>query len=844
MPKVSICIPTYNHCSDLLAPCIESILQYTDLTDVEIIVVANGCTDNTREYLVDKPVNVIWSDKPLGYTKAINIGIKESTGEFIVVLNNDTVLLSQIRHQWITLLLEPFSNPQVGVTGPMLTTCPQTNRDFLIFFCACIRRTVFNQYGPFDEIFSPGWGEDTDFCHKIEDAGYHIVQVCPSGRYYADKRMVGAFPIFHKGGETLVDLPNSSEVINRNSQKLVDRYLDKIERATYCDGYMSDIELRWLAREAKKHRVIIEVGSWCGRSTRALGDNTSGVIYAVDHFNGSKSEEPLHDAAKLKDGDYAFIDFCNNTMDLIQKGRIIPFRGTSANMAKLMKQHGIKADMIFIDGGHQYEEVKQDIADWKDLLTDDGLFCGHDFTAWAGVNQAVRESLYQFYVGQDTTIWFCEKKDIKFDDQPAPIVRSVTKGAIYDCFIFNDELDMLEKRFMALFDAVDRFVIVEGTRTFANQPKLLHFRDNLDRFKPYLSKISHVVVDDFPDPTPFGMENHQRDCIMRALGVCRDTDIVMISDCDEIPSVRAIREYNVSQGIQSFEMDMYYYNMHTLSVEKWRHPKIMPYALLKQIKPGGARYAEQFKLNPGIISNGGVHLSFFGDTRRVIKKLEEYSHQEYNTGHYKDPARVQAAIEQGVDLFGRDGIQFIKSDRLTLDEAGIKYGTQKCSLHHDFCVHYERALAGRNIRTVLEIGIDRGASLRMWEEFYPTAAVWGFDIESSRLVNEGRIRSCLCNQADPTQLRAAIGTHNLHPDLVVDDGSHVWSHQIATYEALSPYMLPGGIYVVEDLHTSFILEYKDQEQAQRPLDYFSALPHFTIVKTNGGASITGIGIIP
>ena len=47
----SIVIPTYNYCNDLLKPCLESIIKYTDLLDLEVLVVANGCTDNTKEYV-------------------------------------------------------------------------------------------------------------------------------------------------------------------------------------------------------------------------------------------------------------------------------------------------------------------------------------------------------------------------------------------------------------------------------------------------------------------------------------------------------------------------------------------------------------------------------------------------------------------------------------------------------------------------------------------------------------------------------------------------------------------------------------------------------------------------
>ena len=76
--KISIIIPTYNHLEDCLKPCLESIKIYTDLTDVEVIISANGCTDGTREYVdsLGAPFKLVWSDVATGYTKATNDGIK------------------------------------------------------------------------------------------------------------------------------------------------------------------------------------------------------------------------------------------------------------------------------------------------------------------------------------------------------------------------------------------------------------------------------------------------------------------------------------------------------------------------------------------------------------------------------------------------------------------------------------------------------------------------------------------------------------------------------------------------------------------------------------------------
>jgi glycosyltransferase involved in cell wall biosynthesis len=115
--KYSVVIPTYNHCDDFLKPCIESIIEYTTLADFELIISANGCTDNTKQYLEhlksivpDLNLKVVWSDEPLGYPKATNLGIKSAVTDNIVLLNNDTVLLQQEKDTWLNLLVTPFED--------------------------------------------------------------------------------------------------------------------------------------------------------------------------------------------------------------------------------------------------------------------------------------------------------------------------------------------------------------------------------------------------------------------------------------------------------------------------------------------------------------------------------------------------------------------------------------------------------------------------------------------------------------------------------------------------------------------------------------------------------------
>ncbi len=226
MIKNSIIIPTYNHLEDNLIPCLNSIIEYTDLNDTEIVIVANGCKDRTKEYLDNqkiKNIKVLWYDDPLGYTKATNEGIKQSNGNYIILLNNDTILRNQEKNQWINILKKPFlENDKVGVTGPLASRCPIINRKFLLFFCVMIEKNIFDEIGLLDEIFNPGFAEDMDFCIRAENKGYKLIQVPLDDINCRD------FPIYHKAEGTVFDLKDWDKITERNLQILFKKHGKKV----------------------------------------------------------------------------------------------------------------------------------------------------------------------------------------------------------------------------------------------------------------------------------------------------------------------------------------------------------------------------------------------------------------------------------------------------------------------------------------------------------------------------------------------------------------------------------------------------------------------------------------
>lgn len=182
-----------------------------------------------------------------------------------------------------------------------------------------------------------------------------------------------------------------------------------IEKAKQIDGWMTEKELEWLAKTAQTKFTILEIGSWHGRSTRALADNTVGYVIAVDHFNGSRNEQDSgHASARDQGGDDALIKFAENMFDKLMTGKVVAIRGNSENVLSLLASKGFKVEMVFIDGGHSYEEVRYDIKMAMKLTGPNTIVCGHDYCdAWPGVKRAVAEAFGDdFLIGKDTTIWY------------------------------------------------------------------------------------------------------------------------------------------------------------------------------------------------------------------------------------------------------------------------------------------------------------------------------------------------------------------------------------------------------------------------------------------------------
>lgn len=173
----------------------------------------------------------------------------------------------------------------------------------------------------------------------------------------------------------------------------------KIDRALMTPGWMDPFELCWLGVEALHHSTIVEIGSFLGRSTRVLADNTPGVVYAIDDWLGPRDTTIDGEPVDFSGHDL-FGEFIKN-----MEGAERTYRAIRCDHKD--PQWSGNPDMVFIDGSHEYEDVKFDIQFWMPKIVSGGLICGHDSNK-EGVAKAVIELLPTAKVVLGTKIWMLD----------------------------------------------------------------------------------------------------------------------------------------------------------------------------------------------------------------------------------------------------------------------------------------------------------------------------------------------------------------------------------------------------------------------------------------------------
>ena len=185
----SFVINAYDYVDDVRR-CVEAILRYTGRASAEVIVVDNGSTDGTADYLEAAQaehgnVRVIHCDHVVGDAAGKNIGIKQARGRYIVVMDASTEVVGDI----LTPIADQLSDASIGVFGPYgLTTddmqhfheeVERGDADAMQAYCMAFRRADLSSVGLMHESYRFYRNLDIDYCFQFKNAGYRIV--CDSG---------------------------------------------------------------------------------------------------------------------------------------------------------------------------------------------------------------------------------------------------------------------------------------------------------------------------------------------------------------------------------------------------------------------------------------------------------------------------------------------------------------------------------------------------------------------------------------------------------------------------------------------------------------------------------------
>ena len=204
-PKVSIIIAMHNNLK-LNKLCLSSILRKTDYPNYEVILVDNASTDGSREFALESSRNnnniqVILNNENESFARANNRALDSCSGDYVVFLNNDTI----VTRGWITRFLRHLKNDaSIGMIGPVSNAVgneakidvPYTSPDgidgfaeqycrkhdgqtfeisTLALFCTAIKRSLLDNVGRLDERYDVGMFEDDDLCMCIKKAGFRLV---------------------------------------------------------------------------------------------------------------------------------------------------------------------------------------------------------------------------------------------------------------------------------------------------------------------------------------------------------------------------------------------------------------------------------------------------------------------------------------------------------------------------------------------------------------------------------------------------------------------------------------------------------------------------------------------
>jgi beta-1,4-mannosyl-glycoprotein beta-1,4-N-acetylglucosaminyltransferase len=280
---------------------------------------------------------------------------------------------------------------------------------------------------------------------------------------------------------------------------------------------------------------------------------------------------------------------------------------------------------------------------------------------------------------------------------------------VYDCFMVNDEMEVVEIRLHEMADVADVFVIAEMPLTYSGLPKPLHFTKARERFAAFSHKIIHLVVDDPPTPldehgfrATFGRapgssasdgawlrEIHQRNALARGFRDAAPDDVIIMADADEIPRAEAVLQHAGNPGCKALAMELYHHFLNTKLPDYAPHQ--MPWVMARMNHTAGIDAGVHLqRMAPvgsfTVVPRGGWHFSscYGGDVEKTISKSVSGS-------HFAD-----AGADEWRDQLARDGLYLPGLRRVEIDEGFPRYVRENLARFSPLILTRERQLRGHS----------------------------------------------------------------------------------------------------------------------------------------------------
>lgn len=279
----------------------------------------------------------------------------------------------------------------------------------------------------------------------------------------------------------------------------------------------------------------------------------------------------------------------------------------------------------------------------------------------AGLTQYYNESLIIDCLGESL------EKSINY---------SRTSPKVYDCFMFFNELELLDVRLNELYDKVEKFIIIEANRTHSGLDKESIFLKNISKYEKFLPKIVHKIVNLDKDVDPYKNECLQRNFIIQVLSELKinNNDIILISDCDEIPDIVHMRKnshISITNKIIGLNQKKYNYKINLLETTKWNYSFFCTYNNLPE-DLNKSRFGDK-----DIYIDCGWHFSYLGGEEKIIEKIKSFHHQEFN--NEKSLENIMKCYERRVFFVGN-----IQMKKVVVDDTFPRYIREHMDIYSKF----------------------------------------------------------------------------------------------------------------------------------------------------------------